>query len=575
MIAPSLTTDVVDTTPLLAGDIVEGVSDYKGRPVVERSNFGGWKSASFIIGVEVAERFAYYGVSSNLISYLTGPLGQSTATAAANVNAWSGAACLLPLLGAFVADSFLGRYRTIIISSCLYTLAIGLLFMSVVLPFAGVLECGGGTFSDSCSPPLVQVILFFFALYLVAIAQGGHKPCVQAFGADQFDAQDPKECKAKSSFFNWWYFCMCGGSTVSILIMNYIQDNLSWGLGFGIPCIVIIFALVIFLLGTKTYRFGITSDDGIRRSSFSRISLVFIKAARNWRIKEEEAPGVALGSQQFRFINKALLQSHVNSNKVDNTCTIEEVEEAKAILRLVPIWGSCLIYAIVFAQVNTLFTKQGVTMDRSITPSFNIPPASLQSFTTLSIVIFMPVYDQIFVPKTRAITGMPSGITMLQRIGFGIFLSIVSMSISAIVERKRLITVFHCGLIDKPKETIPISVWWLVPQYILLGISDVFTIVGLQEFFYDQVPPELKSVGLAIYLSILGVGNLLSVLLIYLIETITNRDDRDSWFSTNLNRAHLDYFYWLLVGLSMFMFIVYLYFARRYIYNRGGKGTII
>lgn len=109
-------------SPLIEDDVVDGCVDYKGRPVSNRSKYGGWRSALFVIGVEMAERFAYYGVSSNLITYLTGPLAQSTATAAENVNAWSGVASLLPLFGAFLADSFLGRYRTIIIASLVYVL---------------------------------------------------------------------------------------------------------------------------------------------------------------------------------------------------------------------------------------------------------------------------------------------------------------------------------------------------------------------------------------------------------------------------------------------------------------------
>ncbi|KAL8482504.1 hypothetical protein ACS0TY_028615 [Phlomoides rotata] len=485
---------------------------------------------------------------------------------------WSGTASLLPLLGAFLADSFLGRYRMIIVASVLYILGLGCLSLSAVIYSFDPSECQNSPNSTSCSPPRFQIILFFFSLYVVAFAQGGHKPCVQAFGADQFDEQDPEECKAKSSFFNWWYFSFCAGVLMSLFALNYIQDNLSWGLGFGIPCIMMCFSLIVFLLGSFTYRFSKKSDE---RSPFLRIGQVFVRAARNWQTSpsaismEAEAQGILPYEdfQQYKFLNKALVG--LNGSKDDGEiCSISDIEEAKAVLRLIPIWTTCLVYGVVFSQSSTLFTKQGVTMDRHIVPSFQIPAASLQSLISFSIVVSIPIYDCVLLPIARALSGKPSGISMLQRIGTGMFLSLLSMVFAALVEKKRLQTAIEYGLIDLPNTTVPMSVWWLAPQYSLLGISEAFTMVGLQEFFYDQVPSELRSVGLALYLSIFGIGSFISSFLISVIENVTSRQGQESWFSNNLNRAHLDYFYWLLAGLSAAAYAAYLYFAKSYIYNR-------
>ncbi|XP_022850267.1 protein NRT1/ PTR FAMILY 5.10-like isoform X2 [Olea europaea var. sylvestris] len=572
MAMPAAGTHFLDAETLLLNSVVHGSVDFKDCPVA-RSISGGWKSSFFIIGVEVAERFAYCGISSNLISYLTGPLGQSTAAAAENVNGWSGTSMILPLLGAFVADSFLGRYWTVVIASGLYILALGFLSLSAVLYSIKSSDCHFAANNiAACSPPQFQIIFFFFSLYLFALAQGGHKPCLQAFGADQFDDLDPKECNDKSSFFNWWYFSMNLGIIISLFVLIYIQDNLSWALGFGIPCIIMCLALIIFLLGTMTYRFRTHSDE---RNPFVRIGQVFLNASRNWRTtpgtisKEEEAQGILpyQGSQQFKFLDKALLAPD-GSKEDGEVCSITEIEEAKAVLRLFPILTASLGYAIAYSQSSTLFTKQGATMDRSITSSLQIPAASLQSFISIASVVFIPIYDRILVPIARAITGKPSGITMLQRIGTGMFLSFLAMVIAALVERERLKTAAEYGLVDMPKATVPMSVWLLLPQYLALGVADVFTVVGLQEFFYDQVPNELKSIGLALYLSIFGIGNFLSSSLISVVEEATSGPGQDSWFSDNLNRAHFDYFYWLLAALSAAAFSAYVYVSKSYIYNR-------
>ncbi|CAN1175568.1 Protein NRT1/ PTR FAMILY 5.13 [Linum perenne] len=556
------------------GDIAGSV-DHRGQPAL-RSSSGGWRSAAFIIAVEVAERFAYYGISSNLITYLTGPLGQSTAAAAENVNAWSGTGTLLPVVGAIVADSFLGRYTTIIVASVIYASGLGLLTLSAALTISNCGNSNSSVSPCSSSATKLQEILFFISLYMVAIGQGGHKPCAQAFGADQFDELHSKEKKDRSSFFNWWYCSMAIGINVALLVVVYVQDNLSWAVGFAIPCFTMLASLVTFILGRSTYRFSIRRKED--RNPFLRIGRVIIRAVRRSCSSSSKESGIVTceegkayllsnhSSQQFKFLNEALFVPGHGSMDEDQGgrllqgCSVSDVEETKQMLRLFPIWVFSLGYAVVFAQTATFFTKQGYTLDRTIFPNFQIPPASLQFFIGTGIIIFVPVYDRLLVPIMASITGKPRGITMLQRIGTGMFLSLLSMVIAATVETKRLRTEHH----NEPT----MSIWWLVPQYVICGISDVFTIVGLQEFFYEEVPTELKSLGLSFYLGVLGVGSFLSSFIVSLVDEITGgRRRRSSWFDDDLNKAHLDYYYWLLAVLSGVWFVGFLCSARTYVYR--------
>lgn len=164
---------------------------------------GGWYAAIFIIFVEFAERFAYQGLAGNLITYLTNVLHEPITTAAKDVNTWVGVSSIFPLLGGFIADSYLGRFNTILCSSIIYLL--GMIFLTISVS------------------ALRHKALFFVALYVLSIGDGGHKPCVQTFAADQFDDDTPEEKEAKSSFFNWWYLAIVAGSTAAVFIVTYLQ----------------------------------------------------------------------------------------------------------------------------------------------------------------------------------------------------------------------------------------------------------------------------------------------------------------------------------------------------------------
>lgn len=247
-------------------------------------------------------------------------------------------------------------------------------------------------------------------------------------------------------------------------------------------------------------------------------------------------------------------------------CTVTQVEELKSVVRLLPVWASGILFSTVYSQMSTMFVLQGNTMDQHMGPNFKIPSASLSLFDTLSVIFWAPVYDQFIVPLARKYTGKERGFTQLQRMGIGLVLSIVAMVVAGILEVIRLDFVRKNNYYDL--ETIPLTIFWQVPQYFIVGCAEVFTFIGQLEFFYDQAPDAMRSLCSALSLTTVALGNYLSTVLVTLVTKVTTRGGKLGWIPDNLNRGHLDYFYWLVAILSLLNFIVYLWIANRYTYKK-------
>lgn len=241
------------------------------------------------------------------------------------------------------------------------------------------------------------------------------------------------------------------------------------------------------------------------------------------------------------------------------------MEEVKLILNMIPIWLTSVPFGICVAQSTTFFTKQSIALNRRIA-NFIIPPASVFSLGAIGLMISAVVYDRLLVPFLRRITKLDRGIDILQRIGIGMIFASLTMVVAALVERKRL----HVVETNPFKNSDSMSVFWLAPQYLILSIAECFTIVGLQEYFYDQVPDSMRSFGIALYLSVIGASNFLSSLLITLVDHITEKTGK-SWFGKDLNSSHLDYFYCLIAAILAINLCGYAFVARKYSYKNVRK----
>nr|XP_016435032.1 PREDICTED: protein NRT1/ PTR FAMILY 5.6-like isoform X1 [Nicotiana tabacum] len=552
--------------------------DHKGR-VPLRGSTGVWKASLFIIVIEFSERLSYFGLATSLIIYLTKVIHQDLKTAAKSVNYWSGVTTLMPLLGGFLADAYFGRFSTVLISTTVYLLGLLLLTMSRVVP--SLKPCD----SDLCHEPRkVHEAIFFLAIYLISIGTGGHKPSLESFGADQFDDDHPSEKKKKMSFFNWWNFGLCCGLLLGVTLIVYVQDRISWAMADLILTLVMASSLVIFIAGRPFYRYRKATG-----SPLTPMLQVLVAAIRKRNLHLPSNPShlheipksetsqrrLLCHTKKLKFLDKAAIldDKQYSIEQQQNPwklASVTKVEELKLVINTIPIWLTTIPFGICVAQAATFFIKQGVTLNRKIVHNFEIPPASIFALAAFGMIISVTIYEKILVPVLRRATGNERGISILQRIGIGMIFSVSTMIVAALVERKRL-NIVH----KNPLEgSASMSVFWLAPQFLIIGIGDGFTLVGLQEYFYDQVPDSMRSLGIALYLSVIGAANFISSLLITIVDHITEKGGK-SWFGKDLNSSRLDYFYWLLATITAVNLCVYVFVARNYSYkNVHGRKTI-
>ncbi|KAM0066758.1 putative bacterial ABC-type protein transporter [Helianthus debilis subsp. tardiflorus] len=545
--------------------VTNGSLDFRGR-VANKKKTGGWKASPFIIANEAAERLSAFTVSASLVLYLTKEMKESLPDAATHVSDWVGATYLLMLLGAFLADAYLGRYLTVILSSAVYLVGMVMLTVSASVNTLRPPPCT--TTSNCPSATQGQTAFLYSALALVALGTGGVKPNVPSFGADQHDENDEKELSYKYTFFNFFFLSIKVGALLGLTIMVYIEQEKGYAWGFGLPTGIMLASVMILAAGFPRYRYKKPMG-----SIFTRFVQVIVVSVRNHFKGVEVSPEVKLyevateesdivgarklsHTPQYGFLDKAAVMEDPELTDVNDRwklCTVTQVEELKTFLRVFPVWASTIALSLSLAQQSTFFLAQSKILDRHLGSKFVIPPGSMQVFAVVNAFITVPIYERFVVPVLQKRTNHHRGLTSLQRMGLGLFISIFALASAAAIEHMRR-THSH------PED---LSVFWLVPQFFILGGAESFTYVGQLEFFYDEATDGMKSVCGALFLSEIGIGSWVNSALVKIVERATGTGE-NGWLKDDLNESKLDYYYSILAAISAVNLLVYAWVARRY-----------
>ncbi|NXR65944.1 S15A1 protein, partial [Rhadina sibilatrix] len=369
--------------------------------------FGFPLSIFFIIINEFCERFSYYGMKAVLTLYFTRFLHWDKNFATAIYHTFVALCYLTPILGAIIADSWLGKFKTILYLSIVY--AIG----QTVLSVGAINDLTDHNQDGSPDNVAVNIALSMIGLVLIAIGTGGIKPCVSAFGGDQFEDDQEKQ---RSTFFSLFYLSINAGSLLSTLITPIIRASECgihtkqecYPLAFGVPAILMAVALVVFVIGSKMYK--------------------KVKPQGNVMLEVSKCVGFAIKNRFQHRSNKFPKREHWldwASDKYDK----QLIAQTKMVLRVLFLYIPLPMFWAVFDQQGSRWTLQATAMDGDF--GFQIQPDQMQIVNPILIVIMVPVVDSLVYPLIKK---CKLNFTPLKKMTVGMFLASMAFVAAALVQ---------------------------------------------------------------------------------------------------------------------------------------------
>ncbi|XP_014769777.1 solute carrier family 15 member 4 isoform X1 [Octopus bimaculoides] len=502
-----------------------------------------------ILIMELCERLTYYSITANLVLFAKNRLKYDNSISSYIVQIFSGMSYVMPIIGGYISDSISGKFNTIYGSGLIYLCGTFLLPASAVdyQKWFGLTSDGLILDLDLTS----RRVYFILALTLIAIGTGGIKANVAPFGAQQIDSLGPKMVQR---FFNWFYWFINVGALIAYSCVALVQQNISFEIGYLIPFISMLFAMVALASGRSIYKHSYPTGSALSQSA---------------KIIREGIKRHKLVKDQAKAMGKKI--SSLDGAKMDNggSFDAETVEGVLSSLKVLPVFIAIIFYWAIYSQMSSTYFLQGTVMDISINGA-PMPVAVLNVFNVVIILILIPILDFVY----KYLQKIGKNPTPLQRIGFGLVLSALSVAVAGIVEIYRVKELRQHGgvvqiLANKPYNASRVSIFAQIPQFALIGSSEVFTSVTGLEFAYSQAPETLKGLVMGIFLLTTGLGNFLSTAVIAIVDALTKNDP---WLSNDdINSGHLEYLFFLLCGLMTVAFFIFLFISKIMKFNSEEK----